>query len=121
MVGGESITIARGGMVGGESITIARGGMVGGESITIARGGMVGGESATIARGGMVGGESVNAIAELATAQPANKAIKLTFIVISPIMFSICAMRRHAEARRPALIKATLRPEFPHIVAPMVC
>jgi hypothetical protein len=36
------------------------------------------------ARGGVVGIESVSAKAELATAQPATKAIRLTFMVITP-------------------------------------
>ncbi len=82
------MTIARGGLVGGESKTIARGGLVGGESKTAVRGGLVGGESITVPRGGLEGGESVNAKAELAIAQPATKAIKLTFIVISPSVLS---------------------------------
>jgi hypothetical protein len=63
---------------------VARGGLAGGESITVARGGLAGGESITVARGGLAGGESVNARAELATAQPATKAIKLTFMIIAP-------------------------------------
>jgi hypothetical protein len=55
--------------------------LVGGESITAAWGGLVGGESITAAWGGLVGGESVNAKAELATAQPATKATRLSFIM----------------------------------------
>jgi hypothetical protein len=54
----------------------------GGESITVARGGVDGGESITVARGGVDGGESIIANAELATAQPAIKAIRLTFMMI---------------------------------------
>jgi hypothetical protein len=50
------------------------------ESSTRARGGIVGMESSTRARGGIVGMESVRAKAELATAQPATKAIRLIFI-----------------------------------------
>jgi hypothetical protein len=88
-------------MVGEESNT--RGGMVGEESNT--RGGMVGEESITRARGGMVGEESVRAKAELATAQPATKAIRLIFIVNTPSgLFKGAPMRapvdwRHAEVR----------------------
>jgi hypothetical protein len=59
---------------------VARGGLDGGESITVARGGLDGGESITVARGGLDGGESIMANAEPAIAQPAIKAIKLTFI-----------------------------------------
>ncbi|GAC1669854.1 MAG: hypothetical protein NVS9B2_15180 [Steroidobacteraceae bacterium] len=51
-------------------------------------GGLVGGESITAACGGFVGGESVNAKAELATAQPATKATRLTFIMIAPSVLS---------------------------------
>jgi hypothetical protein len=72
---------ARGGVVGIESN--ARGGVVGIESN--ARGGVVGMESN--ARGGVVGIESVSAKAELATAQPATKAIRLTFIMMNSECF----------------------------------
>ncbi len=61
------------------------GGAAGGESITAMCGGAAGGESITVACGGAAGGESVSAKAELATAQPAIKAIRLTFIVFTPI------------------------------------
>jgi hypothetical protein len=55
---------------------------VGTESVNRARGGTVGTESVKNARGGTVGTESVKAKAELATAQPAAKAIRLIFIMI---------------------------------------
>jgi hypothetical protein len=119
LVGGESITAARGGLVGGESITAARGGLVGGESITAVRGGLVGGESITAARGGLVGGESVNARAEPATAQPATKAIRLTFIMFTPSELLICAVMWDTGIGLPALIKATPQREFPHIPVTM--
>jgi hypothetical protein len=48
--------------------------------MTRARGGKLGWESMTRARGGKLGWESVRAKAELATAQPATKAIRLIFI-----------------------------------------
>jgi hypothetical protein len=55
------------------------------ESISDACGGTDGTESISNACGGTDGTESVNAKAELATAQPATKAIKLIFMTISPI------------------------------------
>jgi hypothetical protein len=61
--------------------------VVGGESITAACGGVVGGESITAACGGVVGGESITAKAELANAQPATKATRLSFMAIAPSVF----------------------------------
>jgi hypothetical protein len=84
VVGGVSITAACGGVVWGVSITAACGGVVGGVSITAACGGVVGGVSITAACGGVVWGVSITAKAELATAQPATKAIRLTFMTIAP-------------------------------------
>ena len=59
--------------------------------------------------GGAVGGESVSAKAELATAQPATKAIRLTFIVFTPIELLESAAMRDPEIRLPAQVKATPR------------
>ena len=87
---------ARGGVVGIESN--ARGGVVGMESN--ARGGVVGIESNV--RGGVVGMESVSAKAELASAQPAAKAIRLTFMVITPNILLIDQATRGPETRVPA-------------------
>jgi hypothetical protein len=84
-------------MDGGESITAARGGMDGGESITATRGGMDGGESVTATRGGMDGGESTIANAELATAQPATKANRLSFIMFTPNELLISAAMRDTD------------------------
>jgi hypothetical protein len=50
----------------------------------------------TAACGGLVGGESMTAKAELATAQPATKAIRLIFIVITPGGLLMGAVRRAA-------------------------
>jgi hypothetical protein len=94
-------------MVGMESSTRARGGMVGMESSTRARGGMVGMESSTRARGGMVGMESVRAKAELATAQPATKAIRLIFITITPSGLLKGASMRIANQWRRVEVRAT--------------
>ena len=72
-------------------------------------GGAVGGESITPMCGGAVGGESASAKAELATAQPATKAIRLTFIVFTPIELLKSVAMRDPEIRLPAQIKATPR------------
>jgi hypothetical protein len=88
-------------------MTIARGGCDGGESMTIARGGCDGGESMTIARGGCDGGESVSAKAELATAQPATKATRLSFIMSAPSVLLISATAQVAAVRELAQVKAT--------------
>jgi hypothetical protein len=117
--GGESITVACGGVDGGESITVTCGGVDGGESITVTCGGVDGGESITVACGGVDGGESVNAKAELATAQPAIKATRLTFITFTPIDLLTNAAMRDPEIRFPAQVKATPRREFPHVSATM--
>jgi hypothetical protein len=57
------------------------GGTVGGMSKEARCGGTVGGMSNEARCGGTVGGMSNVAKAELATAQPATKAIRLTFIM----------------------------------------
>jgi hypothetical protein len=85
----------------------------GGESITATCGGLDGGESITATCGGLDGGESVNANAELATAQPATKAITLTFIMIAPNGLLSAAMR-DTVIRLPAQVTATPAREFPH-------
>jgi len=117
--GGESITAMRGGWDGGESVTAMRGGWDGGESVTAMRGGWDGGESITATLGGLDGGESTNAKAELATAQPATKATRLTFIVIAPGVLLTTATTQSTVARCSAMVKATPKPESPHIVATM--
>jgi hypothetical protein len=114
--GGESIAAMCGGFKGGESIAAMCGGFKGGESITATCGGFKGGESITAACGGFNGGESVNANAEPAIAQPATKAIRLTFIMFTPNELLMCAAMRDPEIRLPALVKATPRGEFPHRV-----
>jgi hypothetical protein len=86
--GGESSTAACGGLEGGESSTAACGGLEGGESSTAACGGLEGGESSTAACGGLEGGESIIAKAELAIAQPATKATRLIFIMLTPCVFN---------------------------------
>jgi hypothetical protein len=113
------MTATCGGADGGESMTVACGGADGGESMTVACGGADGGESMTVACGGADGGESVSAKAELATAQPATKAIRLTFIVFTPIKLLMSAAVRDPEIRLPAQVKATPRREFPHGSATM--
>jgi hypothetical protein len=117
VVGIESNTRALGGVVGIESNTRALGGVVGIESNTRALGGVVGIESDTRALGGVVGIESVSAKAVLASAQPATKAIRLTFIMMAPNSFVDEGDMRVTGMRFPAHITATQRPEFPHIVA----
>src|SRR3984957_11021393 len=117
--GGESIMAVRGGFAGGESIMAVRGGFAGGESVTAVRGGFAGGESITAVRGGFAGGESVKAKAELATAQPATKATRLTFIMIAPSGLLTGASRQTACSGRLAMIKATPGTESPHRVSRM--
>jgi hypothetical protein len=82
--------------------------------MTATCGGADGGESMTVACGGADGGESVRAKAELATAQPATKAIRLTFIVFTPVIVLTSAAMRDPYIRLPAQVKATARREFPH-------
>jgi hypothetical protein len=84
-----------------------------------ARGGADGGESATAARGGADGGESVKAKADPATAQPATKAIRLAFIMFTPIALLMSAAMRDAGIGLPALVKATPQREFPHVAVTM--
>lgn len=74
---------------------------------------MDGWESSTEARGGMDGWESDNAKAELATAQPATKATRLIFMVISPDILLISA-NSDRRSRRPTEVRATPEQEFPH-------
>jgi hypothetical protein len=118
--GGESITAMRGGVKGGESITAMRGGVRGGESITAMRGGVRGGESITAMRGGVKGGESVNAKAELAIAQPATKAIRLTFIMFTPseLLIGADAGRRDTA---PCIDKSDATPRIPSQGCDDVC
>jgi hypothetical protein len=104
-----------GGFDGGESITVLFGGFDGGESRTAAYfGGFDGGESITVLFGGFDGGESISAKAELATAQPAIKATRLSFIMIAPGgMFTGTSMQSAHEGQA-AMVKATVRPGSPH-------
>jgi hypothetical protein len=108
------LTLAPGGLVGGVSITLAPGGLVGGVSITLARGGLVGGVSITLARGGLVGGVSINAKTGLATAQPAIKATRLSFIAIAPSVFVNNDATQAALVWKPVQVKATGRAKSPH-------
>jgi hypothetical protein len=88
--------------------------LVGGESITAACGGLVGGESITAACGGLVGGESITAKAELATAQPATKATRLTFMIIAPSVL-IGATTQVGVVRQPAQVKGDIETEIPSL------
>jgi hypothetical protein len=83
-MGGLSIKAACGGTMGGLSIMAVCGGTMGGLSIKAACGGTMGGLSANAACGGTIGGLSNIAKAELAIAQPAIKATRLTFIMNAP-------------------------------------
>jgi hypothetical protein len=74
-----------GGVMGGLSIKAACGGVMGGLSIKAACGGVMGGLSIRATCGGVIGGLSNIAKAELAIAQPAIKATRLTFIMNAPI------------------------------------
>jgi hypothetical protein len=112
--GGESMTMTLGGLDGGESMTMTLGGLDGGESMTVALGGLDGGESMIMTLGGLDGGESVMANAEPAIAQPVIKAIRLTFIMISPNVVLRTGDMRDTEARLPAEVRATTRAESPH-------
>ena len=69
--------------------------------MTTACGGLAGGVSMTTACGGLAGGVSVNAKAEPATAQPATKAIRLTFIMIAPNVLLMGAATQVAAGRLP--------------------
>ena len=117
--GGTSVTAICGGLDGGESVTAICGGLDGGESVMAICGGLDGGESVTAICGGLEGGESVNAKAELATTHPVTKAIRLTFIMIAPKVFSINAPMQVTKTRRPLLVKATHRAKFPHATVTM--
>jgi hypothetical protein len=118
-MGGESSTATCGGFMGGESITATWGGFMGGESVAAICGGFMGGESITATCGGFMGGESVIAIAELAIAQPATKAIRLIFMLFTPSKLLMNAGMRDPEIRFPALVKATQPREFPHVAVTM--
>jgi uncharacterized membrane protein len=119
LVGGVSITLACGGLVGGVSITLACGGLVGGVSITLACGGLVGGVSITLACGGLVGGVSISAKTGLATAQPAIKATRLSFMAIAPSVFVNNPATQVAAVWKPVQVKATGRAKSPHLVRPL--
>jgi hypothetical protein len=118
-MGGESVAATRGGFMGGESVAATRGGFIGGESVAATRGGFIGGESVAATRGGFIGGESVIAKAELAIAQPATKAIRLTFMLFTPSKLLMNAGMRDPGIRFPALVKATQPREFPHVAVTM--
>ena len=60
------------------------GGGIGGLSGNARRGGVIGGLSSNARRGGVIGGLSNSPKAELAIAQPAIKATRLTFIMNAP-------------------------------------
>jgi predicted lipid-binding transport protein (Tim44 family) len=73
-----------GGVMGGLSIMATCGGVMGGLSIMATCGGVMGGLSIKATCGGVIGGLSNIAKAELAIAQPAIKATRLTFIMNAP-------------------------------------
>src|ERR1700731_1720440 len=75
------------------SSTVACGGLDGMLSSTVACGGLEGMLSITVACGGLDGMLSIMAKAELATAQPATKATRLTFIMNTP-----CVINRRDSA-----------------------
>jgi alanine dehydrogenase len=85
-----------------ESAKITCGGVAGMESAKITCGGVAGMESAKITCGGVAGMESAMTKAEWATAQPAIKAIRLTFMMIIPNVLLINAAMQAAEKRLPA-------------------
>ena len=91
--------------------------MDGTESISDACGGTDGTESISNACGGTDGTESVNAKAELATTQPAIKAIKLIFIMISSILLLISSSTLAAGHGMPLVVRATPGQNFPHVGA----
>src|SRR5260221_442504 len=66
--------------------------------------------------GGAVGGESVSAKAELATAQPATKAIRLTFIVFTPI--ELLKVRRCGTPRYDSLRRLKRHPDENSLTLP---
>jgi hypothetical protein len=92
---------------------------MGGESIAATWGGFMGGESVAATWGGFMGGESVMAKAELAIAQPATKAIRLTFMLFTPSKLLMNAGMRDPAIRFPTLVKATHSREFPHVAVTM--
>ena len=86
-------------------------------SLKDACGGLVGTASLKDACGGLVGTASVNAKAELATTQPAIKAIKLVFIMISSILLLISSSTLAAGHGMPLVVRATPGQKFPHVGA----
>jgi hypothetical protein len=82
------------------SAKIACGGVVGMASAKTACGGVVGMASAKTACGGVVG--MASAKTDVANAQPATKAIRLTFMMTTPNMLLINAAMQAAEKRLPA-------------------
>jgi hypothetical protein len=78
-------TATFGGVPGGVSSTATFGGVPGGVSSIATFGGVPGGVSSTATFGGVPGGVSGPAKAKLATAQEANKAIRLIFITCSKV------------------------------------
>jgi hypothetical protein len=84
VMGGLSIMATCGGVMGGLSIKATCGGVMGGLSIEATCGGVMGGLSIKATCGGVIGGLSNIAKAELAIAQPAIKATRLTFIMNAP-------------------------------------
>jgi hypothetical protein len=82
-------------------------------------GGLVGGVSMTRMFGGLVGGVSINAKTGLATAQPAIKATRLSFMAIAPSVFVNNPATQVAAVWKPVQVKATGRAKSPHLVRPL--
>jgi hypothetical protein len=98
VVGEISFNAACGGRVGEASLKITCGGRVGEASLKTACGGRVGEASLKTAAGCVVGMASGMARAEVATAQPAIKAIRLSFMLIAPNVL-MNAAKQAAENR----------------------
>ena len=109
-----------GGVMGGLSMSAACGGVMGGLSMSAACGGVMGGLSIRAACGGVIGGLSNIAKAELAIAQPAIKATRLTFMIYAPIFQLLKGHRQDMPARCPHRYKRHLW-MFPLILDCDIC
>jgi predicted lipid-binding transport protein (Tim44 family) len=106
-------------LVGGVSVSLILGGLVGGVSVSLILGGLVGGVSISLILGGLVGGVSIIAKTGLATAQPAIKATRLSFIAIAPSVFVNNDATQAALVWKPVQVKATGRAKSPHRTRPL--
>src|SRR5271165_2696028 len=96
------VAVNDGGCTPGSSATVNDGGCTPGSSATVNDGGCTPGSSVTVNDGGCTPGSSGAARAVPATAQQANKAIKLAFIVNTPFMWFLTnALIEAARLRRP--------------------